>query len=92
MVALPEKTLTVTGKPEVALGGTIAKGATAKVRATLKRGKHTVRGSAKPVNGRWAITFKLTGALKRKGINALTVTYEDAAFARATARKRISMR
>jgi hypothetical protein len=49
----------------------------ARVKATLTRGRHVVRASAKPRNGRWTIRIRLTPALRRAGTNVLTVRYGD---------------
>ena len=55
--------------------GTIARAATARITATVTRGKRSVRASAKPRKGTWTIRVRLTTPLRRKGTNAITVRY-----------------
>ncbi len=70
--------------------GTIARGATARITATVTRGKRRVRASAKPRRGTWTIRVRLTTPLRRKGTNALTVRYGgQAGYSPAKASKRL---
>ena len=73
--------------------GTIARAATARISATVTRGKRSVRASAKPRKGTWTIRVRLTTPLRRKGTNAITVRYGgQAGYSPAKATKRLKVR
>jgi hypothetical protein len=80
-------------KTKLIVRGTIARGARARVTATLSRGKRSVRASVTPRSGKWTIQLRLSTALRRKGSNKLIVRYGgENDLAPATLRKQISVR
>jgi len=71
------------------LSGTIARAAGARITVTAKRGRATVRRSTRPRRGKWALTLRLTPALRR-GTLSVTVRYAGQTGLRAaTVRKRV---
>lgn len=73
--------------------GTIARQASAKVVATLTRGKRSASASAKPSGGRFTIRLTIPSALRRKGTNTLKLKFAGQGdFAPATVSKRLAYR
>jgi hypothetical protein len=80
-------------KTKLIVRGTIARGARARVTATLSRGKRSMRASVTPRGGKWTIQLRLSTALRRAGSNKLIVRYGgENDLAPASLRKQISVR
>jgi hypothetical protein len=79
-------------KGRVAIGGTIAKTATKRVRVAMRCGKTKLAKSAKPRNGRWKATLKLRGRCKTAKKAALTVSYAgDATLKKARVKRKVTL-
>ena len=76
------------------LSGTIARGATATIRADVARtktGKTVATAKTKPKKGKWSLRVKLTPALRKAGAMYLSVNYAgQKAFRKTTLHRRLA--
>jgi hypothetical protein len=77
----------------VTVKGTIARDVTARLTATLARGKRSVKATVKPRGGRFTVRLKMTSPLRRRGTNTLTVRFGGQGdFVAASVSKKLAVR